>query len=175
MAGRHKHHKGRLNAVWLVAGAPRRQGRAQGKRWTRWNVTAGIGPFPNLQLTKQITLDQRTPISLPVSVCRPTGPLFRERCLLPTSQLYDEYRNPRSSLLVSVDTPHPFRSRSFVELVSDNGKAFRPCCGSDEKVIVRSEWAISRRGRGVVVTSSWKRGDEAIDAIGPVIGVIWVE
>lgn len=28
---------------------------------------------------------------------------------------------------------------------------------------------------GVVVTSSWKRGDEAIDAIDPVIGVIWVE
>lgn len=71
VASRHKHHKGRLNAVWLVVGAPRRRRANVGTRSTLWNVTAGIGPFPTLQLTKQITLDQRTPISLPVSVCRP--------------------------------------------------------------------------------------------------------
>lgn len=38
-----------------------------------------------------------------------------------------------------------------------------------------SEWASIEAGKVVVVTSSWKRGDEAIDAIGTVIGVIWVE
>ena len=93
-----------------------------------------------LQLTKQITLNQRTPISPPVSVCQnryngfhyPSADAFwtwtqpslsLSLSHTHTLSLYDKYRNPpvgRCLFLWSI-TAHPFLPwpRSFAELVSD--------------------------------------------------------
>lgn len=154
MAGRSKPHKGRLDAVWLVAGTPRRAGSCTGQtlvpalntveRDRRYRAVADLA-INKTDYTRSTNTYITSGIRVEATLQQPElSPLFRDAsCERRTLWWIPE---SRSSLLVSVDTPHPFWSRSFVELVSDNGEAFRRCCGSDEKVIVRSEWAISRRG-----------------------------